>query len=122
MNIFCEKCGNVRYNTDMDDDKLKYSCNTTICNNTYYPENDVTVYSETIDDDNVGDSNYDYNININTKYDRTYRILKKQCPNKDCDSYRDLNKNVGLLIINIDKNTNKVAFLCNVCSRIFAKK
>ena len=105
---YCRKCGN---NEDINENNI------TILK-TYFNNDDLDENENNNTNKTNNTNEYLYNINKYTKYDVTLPRSKNiKCPNPDCSSNKDGNKEV--LYIRYDDNNMHYVYMCSICDKVW---
>jgi DNA-directed RNA polymerase subunit M/transcription elongation factor TFIIS len=116
---FCDVCDNMLYvRTDENKNLVKYCKHCDFSkteNNTGCIKISETIYTE-------DDLLYNQNINKYLRYDPTLRRINDaliKCPNKDCITKEDQEKQQQVLYIKYHPQNMKYLYVCDYCGHIW---
>ena len=118
---FCDKCQNMYYiRLDIEDsNKLIYYCRH--CGNE--EDNILNTNSVVYSSSNKSNLNTSNIINEFTKLDPTLpRVSNILCPNEDCSTNKEKNKETEILYIRYDDINMKYIYLCADCDSVWEVK
>ena len=112
---FCVKCDNMYYiGVSVDDpNQLTYYCRNCKHKDETLTEEGLCVLNSQL---KKGEQKFNHIINEYTKLDPTLpRIYNMKCPNVDCKTNKEENKNAEIIYIRYDDDNLKYLYMCTEC-------
>ena len=112
---FCVKCDNMYYiGVSVDDpNQLTYYCRNCKHKDETVTEEGLCVLNSQL---KKGEQKFNHIINEYTKLDPTLpRIYNMKCPNSECKTNKEDNKNAEIIYIRYDDNNLKYLYMCTEC-------
>lgn len=117
---FCEVCNNMLYVKTDDNKNLIKFCKHCNFSKTEDNQNTFVKISETLyTEDNL---RYNQCINKYLRFDNTLRRINDtqiKCPNQDCETFQNTEKQQQVLYIKYDSHNMKYLYVCDHCGNIW---